>query len=144
MLYEESMIHEVCVNAPIRLLLVDDNQFFLDAASDFLYLHEKFHVVGTATNAQGALEQTRRLQPDVVLLDFNLGEESAVQLIPRLKECLPQTRIVVLTILEDDYRDVVLNHGADAFVRKPTMTETLLPSIADLYEPSTKPSTPSG
>ena len=120
---------------PIRILLVDDSPFFLEAARDFLQLHESVEVVGTASNGRGALEQALKLQPDVILLDLNLGEESAIHLIPLIKEHLPASRIVVVTIMvEEGYREFVLQSGADAFVRKPVMTQTLLPTIADLYD----------
>lgn len=119
---------------PIRILLVDDNPFFLDAARDFLHLHHMLELVGTATNGHAALEQARTLRPDVILLDLNLGQESAIPLIPAIRKHLPAIRIVIITIMEEEYREFVLQHGADAFVRKPVMTQTLVPTIAELYE----------
>lgn len=119
---------------PIRILLVDDNPFFLDAARDFLHLHQTLELVGTATNGRSALEQAQELQPDVILLDLNLGQESAIQLIPTMREYLPDMRIVIVTSMEEGYREFVLQNGADAFVRKPSMTQILVSTIADLYE----------
>lgn len=124
---------EAPVSPPIRVLLVDDNPFFLDAAADFLQLQKSFEVIGQATSGQEALKQALHLQPDVILLDLNLGEESALHLIPFLKAQLPETRIVVVTIMKG-YSEVALQSGADAFVHKPAMTRSLISSIIDLYE----------
>lgn len=129
------LFREAAVHTPIRILLVDDNPFFLDAVRDYLHLQKEFEVIGEATSGREALEQALQLQPDVILLDLNLGEESAIHLIPVLKEKLPKTRIVVVTIMKPDaYSGIALQNGADAFVHKPAMTQTLIPSIADLYE----------
>jgi DNA-binding NarL/FixJ family response regulator len=121
-------------------MLVDDNPFFIDAARDFLGLHKTVELVGTASDGQGALEQALSLRPDVILLDLNLQEESSIPLIPILKQHLPQARIVVITILEETgYSEMAIESGADAFIRKRAMPQTLLPSIADLYDKPERP-----
>ena len=128
------------MSGPIRVMLVDDNPFFVDAARDFLDLHKTVELVGTAADGPGALEQAVSLRPDVILLDLNLREESSIPLIPILKQHLPEARIVVITILEESaYSEMAMESGADAFIPKRAMTQTLLSSIADLYEKPERP-----
>jgi len=125
------------MTTPVRILLVDDNPYFLDVARDFLLMQESFQVAGIATDGSGALEQAMELHPDVILLDLNLGGESAIKLIPVIKERLPETKIVVVTIQDGgSYRDAVLQQGADAFVQKSVMTRTLITSINNLMNRS--------
>lgn len=123
------------MDLPIRILLVDDNPYFLEAASDFLDLHEDFKVVGVATDGQNALEQAQIIKPDVILLDLHLGTELAFDLIPTLKEKLPATKIVVITVLEGDaYIQPVMQTGGDAFIHKSALTQTLIRTITELNE----------
>lgn len=117
---------------PIRILLVDDSPYFLKAASDFLQYQESLTVVGTASGGNEAISQSQDLHPDIILLDLNLAHSSGLKLIPILKEKLPGTKIIVLTMMEASmYRDAALQAGADGFVNKSIMSETLAGTILD-------------
>ena len=128
------------MHKPIRILLVDDSPHFLEAARDFLHLHEALEVAGTATEGQEALEQAQQMQPDVILLDLNLGTLSGLELIPVFKSYIPAAKIIVLTIMNDEaYRAATLQAGADAFVHKTEMSKTLISTLLELttlQEPS--------
>ena len=67
----------------LRLLIVDDNQRFLEAARDLLE-REGMTVVGVASTSSDALRYANELQPDVALVDIVLGDESGVDLAQRL------------------------------------------------------------
>src|ERR1700722_11972256 len=64
---------------PLRCLLVDDNDVFLETAS-LLLEREGLTVVGMASNIAEALEQARALRPDLILVDIGLGDESGFTL----------------------------------------------------------------
>lgn len=64
---------------PLRYLLVDDSDAFLQAASVLLE-REGMTVAGVASNSAEALQQARALRPDVILVDVGLGEESGFDL----------------------------------------------------------------
>jgi len=122
---------------PIRILLVDDNLYFLEAARDLLNLNQAIEVVATATEGQDALTQVPTLKPDIILLDLNLGNQSGLALIPHFKKAKPQTKIIVLTIMEEEpYRAAALQAGAHAFVCKTEMNRTLIPVIFELTNPT--------
>ena len=124
---------------PIRILLVDDSPYFLDAAQGFLNLQESLEVTGTVTEANNALAQALQMQPDIILLDLNLGERSGLELIPLFKKNMPEIKIIVLTIMEgESYRTAAFRAGADAFVRKTDMTNTLFSVIVELMNDATK------
>jgi len=124
---------EAPVKSPIRILLVDDSPYFLAAARDFLQLQQNLNVVGVAGEPQGMLTQIRQADPDVILLDVNVGNHNGLELIPGIKEAAPRAKIVILTILEEEpYRAAALQAGADAFVRKTEMSRQLISVIAEL------------
>jgi DNA-binding NarL/FixJ family response regulator len=64
---------------PIRCLIVDDSDAFLEAASVLLQ-REGVTVAGVASNSAEALRQARALRPDVILVDIGLGDESGFDL----------------------------------------------------------------
>ena len=67
------------IRMPLRCLLVDDNEAFLEAASVLLE-REGLTVVGVASSIAEALRQARALRPDVILVDIGLGDESGFDL----------------------------------------------------------------
>ncbi|MFM8321518.1 MAG: PAS domain S-box protein, partial [Chloroflexota bacterium] len=133
------------MKTPIRILLVDDSPYFLDVAGDYLRLFTAFEVAGTATDALSAFAQARRLLPDVILLDLNLGTQSGIKLVQQFKQQVPLVKIIILSIMEESgYSAASLQAGADAFVPKSCMTHTLVQTILDLFngssgEPAAQP-----
>ena len=115
---------------PIRILLVDDSPHFLEVALTFLHLHQPQAVLETATYAEEAIEKSRQLELDVILLDLNLGDHFGLDLIEHFRENLPHGKIIILSIMNGEaYRAASLRAGADAFVDKLAMNRTLLPAI---------------
>ena len=121
------------MNHPIRILLVDDSPHFLAAARDFLHLQQSFRVIATAMDGGEAVKQSRLLEPDIILLDLNLASKSGLDLIPTFKQHMPHTKIIVLTIMQDEpYRVAAMQAGADAFVCKTEMSKKLISVIFEL------------
>jgi len=119
----------------LRVLLVDDNETFLEALTRFLQENHggQFVVVGTARDSAEALAQATALQPQVILLDFDQPEGQRSALIRDLRSVLPQVGIVAMTLQDpaiyDFCRQVVLADGADALILKSVLIEELLPCI---------------
>lgn len=117
---------------PVRILLVDDNRAFLEAARDFIDFQPRLQVTGVAGDGPAALAGVQPARPDVILLDLNLGAHSSLPLIPELRRLAPAAWIVVLTVMEGDgYRTAALHAGADAFIHKGEMTAKLVPLIGE-------------
>lgn len=116
---------------------MDDSPHFLEAAHDYLQLQEAIEVVGSAINADEALEKSIALNPNIILLDLNLGERSGLDLIPAFHKHLPSVLIIVLTIMvTESYRVAALQAGAHAFVNKSLMHIELIPLIRSIYQTS--------
>ena len=86
-----------------RLLIVDDNTRFLDAARSTLE-RQGLEVVGTATTTAEALQRVEALRPDVVLVDISLGDESGFELTRLLVHDLSTSVVLISTRGADDYR----------------------------------------
>jgi len=87
-------------------------------------------VVGEASTCADALELATGTQPDVIVLDLDLGGENAVESIPTLLRTAPETRILVLTGLRDpEVHRQAIRHGALGLVFKEKAVETLLQAI---------------
>ena len=82
---------------PIRLILVEDNDVFREALELLLGERTDVRIVGTAADGLEAVELSRRLRPDVVLLDYRLPALDGVQAARAIREACPRTAVVCLT-----------------------------------------------
>jgi DNA-binding NarL/FixJ family response regulator len=108
----------------VRCLVVDDNQRFLDAAGVLLE-REGMAVVGVATTSAEALRLREELQPDVVLVDIFLGDESGVTLARRLGG----TVILISTHDHDDYADAIAAGPAAGFIPKAQLSASAIKAL---------------
>jgi DNA-binding NarL/FixJ family response regulator len=103
----------------LRILIVDDNEQFLEAARSTLE-RDGIEVVGTATTAAEAERQAEELDPDVVLVDINLGTDSGFDLTRRLAE--PRSNysrvLLISTRDEEDFSDLIRESPAIGFLSK--------------------------
>jgi len=86
---------------PLRVLLVDDHPLFLEGLRNLL-VTEGIKVVGLAHDGLEALAQARRLRPDVILMDIQMPRCDGVSATRLIKAELPECKVVMLTISEDD------------------------------------------
>ena len=119
----------------VFVLLLDEQDSFLRAATDFLQREDELKVVGTAFGEAEALVQAQNLRPRVVLLDPSLTDGGGLEIIRHWRNLLPDARIIVLTLMDSStYRLASLAAGADDFVSKATMVTDLLPAIRRVIE----------
>ena len=113
-----------------RLLLVDDHAV-VRSGLKMLFENEKdMEIVGEADTASGALEEARRLKPDVILMDIGLPDMSGIDATREIKKHLADVAIVALTIHEDEeYFFKMLEAGASGYVPKRAAPEELLTAI---------------
>ena len=118
---------------PLRCLLVDDNEAFLEAAS-LLLEREGVTIVGVASSIAEALRQARALRPDVILVDIGLGEESGFDLARLLAE---DGRgggaevILISTGAEADYSELIDESPAAGFLAKSELSVRGISRILD-------------
>jgi two-component system nitrate/nitrite response regulator NarL len=83
----------------LQLLIVDDSDEFLASAARLLET-QGMRVVGSATSAAEALRLAEELEPDVALVDVELGEEDGVALARELEARRPPTRTILISAHE--------------------------------------------
>jgi len=105
---------------PLRCLIVDDSDAFLETASALLE-QEGVTVVGVATSTAEALQRARALQPDVILVDIGLGDESGFDLallLARDGQVGSAKVILISTRDEADYAELIAESPVAGFLAK--------------------------
>jgi two-component system nitrate/nitrite response regulator NarL len=103
----------------VRVLLADDQNLFRRGLATVLASAEDLEVVGEAADGREAVEKTRSLLPDVVLMDLHMPVCDGIQATQLIRAECPQTKVVVLTVSEDD-ADLfqAISSGAEGYLLK--------------------------
>lgn len=115
---------------PIRVFLADDHAVLRAGLKALLSAQADMDVVGEAGDGLEALQEVERIRPDVVLADVGMPGLSGLELTRRLKESLPETRVLILTVHEDQsFLHRALRAGAAGYLVKRAAEEDLLAGI---------------
>lgn len=102
----------------MRLLLVDNHPLYLEGLRSLILSHE-MTVVGTAGDGLEALEKTRKLLPDVILMEMRLSNCDGLTATQLIKGEFPQIKIIILSNYDDqEYIFEALKVGASGFLPK--------------------------
>jgi DNA-binding NarL/FixJ family response regulator len=85
------------VSAPVRVVVVEDNDVFREALVLLLGQEPDIEVVGDVAGGEEAIELCSRIEPDVVLLDYRLPGMDGVQATAALRRVCPGAAVVSLT-----------------------------------------------
>lgn len=109
----------------MRVLLADDHALFRAGIASLIEVWG-LEVVGQAATGLEAVEQARRLRPDLVLMDITMPECGGLEATRLIKTELPETRIVIVTMSDDD-ADLfeAIKSGAEGYLLKATSEEEL-------------------
>ena len=121
----------------IRVLVVDDSTLVREGLRAVLGTHGKtlrIEVVGDAATVAEAVNQTRRLKPDVVLLDIRLPDGSGLDACREIKRIAPATRVLILTsVASDELIHQAVVAGAQGYLMKEINPDGLVKAIADAF-----------
>lgn len=118
------------MNEQPRVLLVDDHDLFRTGLAKLL-TEQGVHVIGEAPTGEAALKLVDELAPDVVIMDLNMPGLGGVDATREISASAPRTRVVVLTISEDD-DDIVdaIMAGACGYLLKNSTVQELVAGIS--------------
>jgi DNA-binding NarL/FixJ family response regulator len=118
----------------VRVLIADDRPIFRAGVQGMLRDFPEIDIVGEAMTGRQAVERTRRLKPDVVLMDLNMPEMGGIAATRAIKEENPDRVVLALTVSEAE-EDIVemVAAGASGYVLKDVDPASLARSIQDAY-----------
>jgi two-component system response regulator NreC len=124
---------------PMRILIVDDHGVLRAGLRSLLNAEPDLQVVGEAADGRTGLRLAAELSPDLVLMDISMPGMSGIQVTRQLKETLPGTRVLILTLHEDEslLREAI-RAGASGYILKQAVEAELISAIravgrGDLY-----------
>jgi two-component system nitrate/nitrite response regulator NarL len=118
------------MNAPVRILVVDDHTLFRRGLTALLARDASLQVVGDAADAGEAQRRAAALQPDLILLDNHLPGVNGVDALPALRQAVPAARIMMLTVSEDEADlAAALRGGACGYLLKTIEGDALVTAI---------------
>ena len=119
-----------------RILVVDDHDQIRERVCTLL-INEGYTICGQASNGLDAIELTKELSPELVVLNISMPILSGLQALPEMLSAAPAMKVIVFTAHEsEEMRRQVISLGAHAFVAKDGLPDTLLAAVARLFQGS--------
>jgi two-component system response regulator NreC len=119
----------------IRILIADDHSIVREGVRMILDGQEDFEVVGEASTGRQALEEARRLRPDVVVMDISMPDMTGIEATRKIRNELSQTQVMGLTMHEDEsYVFALLKAGAAGYVLKRAAAEDLVAAVRAAHQ----------
>jgi DNA-binding NarL/FixJ family response regulator len=103
----------------LRILLVDDHVLLRKGVASLLASRQDLVVIGEASDGIEAVEKTRDLVPDVILMDIGMPRCDGLEATRRIKREMPHVKILMLTVADDDRSlFAAIKEGADGYLLK--------------------------
>jgi len=119
----------------IKVSIVDDDDGIRSSLASLIRRAPTLRLMGDYADAETALRELPRKEPDVVLMDINLPGMNGVECVRQLKSALPKLQVLMLTVYEDsDSLFKSFRAGASGYLLKRTASARLLEAIKDVHE----------
>jgi len=125
---------EMTIPALIRILTVDDHPLLLEGLAAVIQSQPDMVLVGQASNCRDAIQQFRKLQPDVTLMDLGLPDMSGIDAMVAIQAQFPQARIIMMTSFEGDGPvQRALHAGARSYILKNMRPKDIVEIIRQVH-----------
>jgi DNA-binding NarL/FixJ family response regulator len=113
-----------------RVMIVDDHEVVREGLRSLLRRRQELAVVGEADSVKSAIEEARKTEPDVVIMDVRLPDGSGVEACREIRAERPETKVLMLTSYADEEAVFAsIMAGAIGYLLKQTSTKTLIEAI---------------
>lgn len=118
----------------IRVLIADDHNLVRAGIASLLANKDDIEVVGEAANGKEAVDRTKALRPDIVLMDITMPVMDGIKASQQVGKVSPSTRVLVLTQYEqEEYIKRVMNCGVSGYILKSSLVDDLTTAIRTVY-----------
>jgi DNA-binding NarL/FixJ family response regulator len=118
-----------------RVFIVDDHPLVREGLANLINQQSDVTVCGEAEDSAGAISGIQTIQPDVVLVDISLKNESGLELVKTLKNQFPDLAVIVISMHDEAlYAERALHAGARGYVMKRETTKNMLTAIRRVLE----------
>jgi two-component system nitrate/nitrite response regulator NarL len=117
-----------------RILIADDNGYVRTVIRTVLQDQDEIQVCGEAADGAEAIEKTRQLKPDLLLLDLSMPSLNGAEVALILKNTMPDVRVIMFTMYSDKVGSTLISAlGVDAVLSKPDGMSHLVDSINGVF-----------
>ncbi|HEY3761082.1 MAG TPA: response regulator transcription factor [Verrucomicrobiae bacterium] len=118
----------------ITVAIVEDDAGIRDGLEWLVKSAPEFSCVAACKNAEEAMRLLPKAAPQVILMDINLPDRSGIECTAQIKELLPSTQVVIITVYDDDEKVFnALRAGASGYVLKRTPPKKILQAIREVH-----------
>ncbi len=119
----------------IRILLAEDHTIVRQGISALLRAEPDMDVVGEASNGVEAIEMTKKVLPDIVLMDIAMKNLNGIEATRKIKKLFPQTKVLVLTMYDnEEWIFQILKAGASGYLVKDSAMTDLVSAIRAIHQ----------
>lgn len=119
---------------PIRVLLAEDHTIVRDGLASLLRSASDITVVGEAADGRQAVEEARRLKPDVVVMDIAMPELNGIEATRQISRSCPETRVLILSVYSTiDHINLALKAGARGYLLKGAAASEMVHAIRAVH-----------
>lgn len=113
-----------------RVLIVDDHEVVREGLRALIRRRDEMEIVGEASSVATAIEEARRTEPDVVVMDVRLPDGSGIEACREIRAARPDTKVIMLTSYADEEAVFAsIMAGATGYLLKQTRMQALTDAI---------------
>jgi len=117
----------------VRILIADDHELMRRGLRSILSTRPDWEVCGEAVDGSDAIEKTKLLQPDILVLDISMPRVNGLEVARAVRRDYPRTQVVILSQYdESEMRPYAIEAGARGYVSKAEASRQLLTAIESL------------